>query len=212
MTNGCCGRRGRRRRPVGCLNSVGGLRPWGPIWNGGCPDANGCYEADMPMPEYARGGGWDDRCGNRCQDRCGNRRQDSCCEQGCRFGIFTASLPMAVAANGVIPLISGPCDSGIAVNSGVITLYQPGTYLATVTARMGADTAVDSTVTLNVNEASQSSAVIELGGAGPMNSSAQAVFEVVDHALVTLRSADPINVSTSAPQPLFTLSLVRLEE
>ena len=128
--------------------------------------------------------------------------------------MFTASLPMAVPANGVIPLAGGLCgyDDDIAVNGGVVTLYRAGTYLATVTARMDAETAVDSTITLNVNDASQSSAVIELPGVGPANSTSQAIFEVGDPALVTLRSADAINVTTASAQPLFTLSLMRLEE
>ena len=204
MSNGNCDC--RRRHPVGSLNSLGGLRPWGVTWNGGCPDANGCYGR-----EDGDCGDWHDRdC--RGRDR-GGRRGRRGSGDGV-FGLYTACLPMAVAPNGVIPLVGGLCDCGgdIAVNSGVITLYRPGTYLATVTARVGAETTVDSTITLNVNEASQSSAVLELAGAGPSSSTAQAMFDVCDQALVTLRSVDAINITTPASQPLFTLSLVRLED
>lgn len=204
----------RRRRPMGCLNSLGGPRPWG--WNGGCPDANGCYEQDGSMERSANR----EDCGRHdCdwRDRdwrdCGCRRRRRGSRDGV-FGLYTASLPITVSPNGVIPLVGNVCDCGgdIAVNSGVITLYRPGTYLATVTARVGADTTVDSTITLNVNEASQSSAVLELAGAGPSSATSQAVFEVCDHALVTLRSVDAISVTTPATQPLFTLSLVRLDD
>lgn len=207
MANGNCDCR-HRRRPVGCLNSLGGLRPWGANWNGGCPDVNGCYGRDDRDCDN-----WHDRdCDDRHDhDHCRRGRRRG---RGCVFGLYTASLPMAVAPNGVVPLVGGLCDCGgdIAVNSGVITLYRPGTYLATVTARMCAETTVDSTITLNVNEASQSSAVLELAGTGPASSTAQAIFDVCDQALVTLRSVDAINITTPAAQPLFTLSLVRLED
>lgn len=225
MSNGNYERNGRRRRSNGCLNSVGGvncLRPCGPVWNGCCPDANGRYGSEE-VQQANMNGDWE-KCGDRedccrrdrcCRDRC---RRDRCRRDRCRcgdrgFGLFTATTPMAAPVNGVIPLVGGFCDDDdIPVNSGVIKLYEPGVYLATVTARVGEDTALDSIITLNVNDASQSSAVIELTGEGPMNSCAQAIFEVRDQALVTLRSSEAINITTPSAQPLFTLSLMRLEE
>ena len=66
------------------------------------------------------------------------------------------------------------------------------------------------TLTLNVNDASPSTAITEVGGEGPASYSAQAIFEVNDRAAVALRSSEAINITTSSVQPLVTLSLVKL--
>ena len=126
-------------------------------------------------------------------------------------GIFTAAIPMAVAANGVIPLNGSCCDRDIQVNNGLITLSDPGTYLATVTARVPEGTALDSTITLNANDASQYSALMVLCGAGPASATAQALFDVCDRTVVSLRSSEALNITEASPQPLFTLSLVKVE-
>ena len=77
--------------------------------------------------------------------------------------------------------------------------------------RVPEEATVESTFTLNVNEASQSSAVMQVGGAGPAGNTAQAIFEVCDHATVTVRSSEAINLTATSTQPLVTLSLVKLE-
>ena len=127
--------------------------------------------------------------------------------------MFMAMLPIAVAANGVVPLApNNPCRNGdFEVNSGMVSIEESGTYLATYTVRVpeGADLA--STITLNVNDASQSSAITQVGGTAPNSFTAQAVFDVYDRATVTLRSTDAINIADPSVQPVFALSLVRLE-
>ena len=191
----CCGRRGSR----GCLNSVRGAQ-WDnyPCYTGACPDGNGAYEA-------AEAG--DDCC--RCET-CPRRRR---CRNAGVNGIFCANLPIAVAANGFVPLAGGvncQCDGSLDVNCGIICIHQPGTYLASYDVRLPAGTALDTTVTLNVNEASQSSAVTMITPDGGSSYSAQAIFTVCDDATVTLRSTAPITLTDPSLQPLFTLSLVLL--
>ena len=97
------------------------------------------------------------------------------------------------------------------MNSGLITVEEEGTYLATYTVRVPEGQALESTFTLNVNDASQSSAVVQAGGEGPTGFTGQAIFDVRDRSTVTLRSSDAINLSQTATQPLVTLTLVRLD-
>ena len=124
-----------------------------------------------------------------------------------------AMLPMAVTANGIIPLTNNNCviDNGFPVNSGLISIEESGTYLATYTVRVPEGAALDSTITLNVNDASQSSAIAEVGGTAPSATSAQAIFDVNERATLTLRSSDAINITDTSAQPLVTLSLVKLD-
>lgn len=180
-----CGQR-RNSNNFGCLGSVGSNRCWNnyPYYSGPCPDANGCY----PYPDEQKRG-------------------------RCDFGLFSAMLPMAVTANGVIPLVNNSCVNAadFPVNSGLITVDESGTYLATYTVRVPEGSQMASTITLNVNDASQSSAIAEVGGTAPSSATAQAIFDVSDRATVTLRSSEAINITDTSPQPLFTLSLVKLD-
>lgn len=184
---GCSG----RRNGYGCLGCLGDRYRCGnyPYYGGPCPDVDGCY-------------------GEAYRERC-VRRPGGC------FGMFSAMLPMAVAANGIIPLVGNNCMSNVKdfpVNSGLITVEEKGTYLASYTVRLPEGAALDSTITLNVNDASQSSAITNVGGEGPAGFTAQAIFDVADRATVALRSSEPINLTDSSAQPLVTLSLVRLDE
>ena len=189
---GCGGSVRRINNGYGCLGSIGRRCRWEnfPYYDGPCPNADGIY------------------------DCCDERRE----ENGCRryrpcIGMFTCMAPMAMAANGIIPLVNcNICgDSAMKVNSGMVSIEESGTYLATYTVRVpeGADLA--STITLNVNDASQSSAITQVGGTAPNSFTAQAVFDVYDRATVTLRSTDAINIADPSAQPVFALSLVRLE-
>ena len=189
-----CGSRRHSNNGYGCLDCC---RRWEnyPYYSGPCPDANGCYCYDR-----------DD-----APDRC-NRRE--CCDRRgrCDFGLFSAMLPMAVTANGIIPLVNNSCVNAadFPVNSGLISVEESGTYLATYTVRVPEGAALDSTITLNVNDASQSSAIAQVGGEAPGGVTAQAIFDVNERATVTLRSSEAINITDTSAQPLFTLSLVKL--
>jgi len=194
---GDCGRRDSNNR-YGCLNCLGeSRRCWDnyPYYNGPCPDRDGNYE-------LARGGN-DDGC-----------RPDRPVEKRSKYGIFTAMLPMAVAPNGIIPLVNSNCFcpcGDFAVNSGLITVEEAGTYLATYTVRVPEGQTLTSNITLNVNDASQSSAITEVGGQGPVSFTAQAICDVCERATIALRSSEAISITESVPQPLFTLSLVKLD-
>ena len=193
---GGCGRRDSYNR-YGCLNCLGGNnRCWPnyPYYEGPCPDKNGCYEV-------ARGGS-DRDCGSFDP----SERRSKC-------GVFTAMLPMAVAPNGLIPLVSNNCMSiggDFAVNSGLITVEEAGTYLATYTVRVPEGQTVASNITLNVNDASQSSAITEVGGEGPVSFTAQAICDVCERSTIALRSSEAINITDPSVQPLVTLSLVKI--
>ncbi len=181
------------RRPRGCLNSIGGPHGWYgcPGYTGGCPDADDAEQNDALD------------AGQECP------RRRRCRRAVC--GIFTAALPMAVAANGVVPLNGCGADGGLSINGGLVTVETPGIYLATVTARLPEEVSLETTVSLNANDASQYSALMDLNVSGPAASCSQAIFEVCDRTTVSLRSAEAINVTATSPQPLFTLSLVRLD-
>lgn len=189
-----CGSRRNSNNGYGCLNSVGGRYRWEdyPYYPGPCPDVNGCYDDGEDEARECR--------------RHRRRRH-------CDYGLFMAMLPMAVTANGIIPLTNNNCviDNGFPVNSGLISIEESGTYLATYTVRVPEGAALDSTITLNVNDASQSSAIAEVGGTAPSATSAQAIFDVNERATLTLRSSDAINITDTSAQPLVTLSLVKLD-
>jgi len=196
---GDCGRRDSNNR-YGCLSCLGGNRRcWDnyPYYNGPCPDRDGNYETLR--------GGYDGDCG-RC-DGGGRRDRDA------KYGIFTAMLPMAVAPNGIIPLVngSGLCQCGdFAVNCGLITVEEAGTYLATYTVRVPEGQTLASNITLNVNDASQTSAITAVGGEGPASFTAQAICDVCERSTIALRSSEAINITDPSVQPLVTLSLVKI--
>jgi len=203
--NGCgCSGRHNYNSGFGCLSSVGRRYRWDnyPYYGGPCPDEDGVYDCDGDDREEKGG-----RCGSRGRQR---RRRRHCQHSG----IFMGMMPMAVAPNGIVPLINNSClcgGDGFSVNSGMVSIEKGGTYLATYTVRIPEGTALDSTITLNVNDASQSSAIAEVGGDGPQSYTAQAIIDVNDYATVTLRSTEAINIANTSPQPLFTLSLVQLD-
>ena len=97
-----------------------------------------------------------------------------------------------------------------AVNSGLITIEEEGTYLATYTVRVPEGQTVASNITLNVNDASQSSAITEVGGDGPVSFTAQAICDVCERSTIALRSSEAINITDPSVQPLVTLSLVKI--
>lgn len=196
--NDCCGGRRNSNNAYGCLNSLGGRRCWDnyPYYEGPCPDAEGNYRCGRDGEDERDGGGR--RRGRHCR--------------GNDFGIFSAMLPMAVAPNGIIPLVNNCCvrGEGFPVNCGLVSIEEAGTYLATYTVRVPEGQAVASTFTLNVNDASQSSAISEVGGEGPVGFTAQAIFDVNDRATLALRSSEAINLTETSAQPLVTLSLVKI--
>ena len=181
--------------------NMAGARRWDnyPYYDGPCESVDGAYERD------------DDRCDrtDRC-DRCD--RPNRCGRRG-RNGIFSGYLPMAVAANGMIPLVAGnPCrKDGFDVNSGLITVREGGTYLATVDVRIPAGATLSTTVTLDVDGASQSTAVTQIDSTGTAAYTAQAIFQADEGAIVSLRSSDAISLIDPSAQPLVTLSLVELD-
>ena len=197
-----------RRR--GCMNMACGRWENYPYYNGPCAGTEGTYRCDCNENEQDnRDCGERDRCG-RCDRRCRRRWCGNCCA-----AMFLAYQPMAIAANGIVPLVANnPCrNSDFDVNSGLITLEEQGVYLATYTVRVPEGATLDTTLTLNVDDASQSSAITQIasGGTGTSAYSGQAIFEADEGATVALRSSDAISVTDSAIQPMFTLSLVRLD-
>ncbi|MBQ6347643.1 MAG: hypothetical protein IJI71_08805 [Clostridia bacterium] len=202
---GDCGRRDSNNR-YGCLNSLGeNRRCWDnyPYYNGPCPDRNGNYESVR--------GGYDDGCGSYdCGRPCDGGKSS---ERRSKYGIFSAMLPMAVAPNGIIPLVNSNCFcpcGDFAVNCGLITVEEAGTYLATYTVRVPEGQTLTSNITLNVNDACQSTAITEVGGQGPVSFTAQAICDMCERSTVSLRSSEAINLTNPSVQPLVTLSLVRI--
>jgi hypothetical protein len=196
---GDCGRRDSNNR-YGCLNCLGdNRRCWDnyPYYNGPCPDRNGNYETLRSAydSDFGRGDG------GRPRDR------------ESKYGIFTAMLPMAVAPNGIIPLVNSNCFcpcGDFAVNCGLITVEEAGTYLATYTVRVPEGQTLSSNITLNVNDASQTTAISQVGGEGPASFTAQAICDMSERSTISLRSSEAINLTDPSVQPLVTLSLVKI--
>ena len=200
-----------KRRGCGCMKMARGYWNNFPYYTGPCADADGCYgraqEEDDCRCDCERDE--DRRCEHRCRRRC--RRGGMC------SGMFTACLPVAVSANGIVPLcVNNPCrENSFKVNSGLITLDNPGTYLATYKVQVPENTALDTMISLNVDGASQSAAtsqVITEAGAATASFTGQSIFEAGEGATVSLRTSEAVNVTDPAAQPMFTLSLVQLDE
>lgn len=202
---GCSRRRNSNNNGYGCLNSVGGRWRWDNYlyYTGPCPDVEGNYDDD------------DDNDNDHDDRDCRRRRRR--CRRGV-FGLFTALTPIAVAANGIIPLVKNnhlSCKNNFNVNSGLITIKEEGTYLAIYTVRIPEDVKMDTTITLNANDAPQSAAtsIIDTGCGSDHTFSitAQTIFEADEGDTVTLRTSESINICESSVQPLFTLTLIKLD-
>ena len=222
----CDSNNGCRRRRRGCMKLARGYWENFPYYTGPCPDAEGCYG-------WRRCRRWEDcddeqetenECECHCHCECEQddpcerpRRRRRRCRRGPCCGMFVAYLPVAVGPNGIIPLVfNRPCrDDSFEVNSGMVTLERAGTYLATYTVRVPETAALDTTITLNVDNASQAPAVTQVvteAGAATSAYTAQAVFTADEGDTVTLRTSEAINVTDTAVPPLFTLSLTRLDD
>lgn len=198
----------------GCWNNF-------PYYTGPCADTDGCYGYEQEEDNCDNGND-NNNCDNTCCcPRCRRRR----CHKKCCFGggggmccdMFSAWLPMALSPNGIVPLVMNkPCrGSDFNINSGMITLEKGGTYLATYTVKAPETAALDTTISLNVDGASQSTAstqVITEAGTTTSSFTGQAIFEADEGATVSLRTSEAINVTDPATQPMFTLSLVQLSE
>ena len=191
-----------KRRSRGCMDMAFGRWENYPYYNGPCADVNGCYNRNS--------------CDRDDDERCCRRRRRGQGRDNDRSAIFAAFLPMAVAANGIIPLVAySPCRrSDFDVNSGLVTVEERGTYLATLNVRVPEGAALDTTITLNVDDASQTTAITEISspGTGTSAYAAQAIFEADEDTTVALRTSDAISATDPSAQPMFTLSLVRLDD
>ena len=182
-----CGSRGSNNT-IGCLNSVAARRRWDnyPYYDGCCPDADGDYGCC-----YARG------------DRS-------------VYAMFSACQPLAVAANGIVPLtLAQACPRAFAVNAGAISVRDPGVYLATMTVRVPAETQVDSTFSLALNDVNQPTTITPVetatGDAQPFTATSQAIFTADAGDTVAIRSAETVNLTDPSIEPMFALTLVRLD-
>lgn len=161
----------------------------------------------------------DETCKCKCRKvcRCCPRPRPWPCRPKPCCCIFSAYLPMALGPNGIIPLArcNPSREDNFDVNCGLVTLEKAGTYLATYTVRVPETVALDTTVTLNVDNASQSTAVTQVlteTGASSSSYTGQAIFHAEEGDTVSLRTSEAINATETATQPMFTLSLVNLEE
>ena len=207
-----------------------------PYYQGPCASVEGTYECECSCEDDERDDG-DRGCGGRrhgrhCRngggdwndgtvrgngnDRNGGGNRGNGNGRRMAKGMFLSYLPMSIAANGILPLAASiPCrNSDFEVNSGLITLESAGTYLATYNVRIPEGQALDTTITLNVDDASQSSAVtiIDSAGTGSSAYAAQAIFEADEGTTVSLRTSDAISITDPSTQPMLSLSLVQLEE
>ncbi|MBR1558685.1 MAG: hypothetical protein IJ646_00440 [Clostridia bacterium] len=214
---------GGRRRRRGCMKLARGYWDNFPYYTGPCPAADTCCRwyknCDDDDDDDERGCDRDcdyERDCDRDRRRGGGRRRRRRGGNGGPCGgMFVAFLPVAVSANGIIPLVfNHPCrDADFEVNSGLITLEEPGTYLASYTVNVPETAALDTTMTLNVENAAQASAttrVLTAAGDAASEFSGQAIFQADEGDTVSLRTSDAISVTETAVPPMFTLSLVKL--
>ena len=203
----CNSCRENRRHHCGCMRMARGC--WGsfPYYGGPCPDTCGCYGRRL----------WEDEDLEEEEAVRGSRSRRRRCRGGAPSAVFTAFAPMALSPNGIVPLaVCDPCrDSPFKVNSGLITLESEGTYLATYNVRVPTGAQMDTLLTLNVNNASQSPAITQVvteGGETTQSFTAQTIFQADADDTVSLRTSEAVNVTDTASSPMFTLSLVRLDD
>ena len=176
----------------GALNSVARrCRDNYPFYDGCCPDAGGCYDCGPGWP----GRPWGD---------------------GACYAMLSACQPLAVAANGNVPLAKAETrNPAFGVNGGVVSLYNPGVYLATMTVRVPAATAVDSTFALALNDVSLPTTITPVETTADdtqaFTATSQALFTAEAGDAVAIRSDDTVNLTDPAIEPMFVLTLVRLD-
>lgn len=173
----------------GTLNSVY-YRNY-PYYTGPCPSAGcGCYPGDYPppiVPEPAPMGA---------------------------IGSFYAVGPVTVAAGGAVPLTAGTVNSCVfTLNGSNVTIRQPGTYRATYTVNVPADTAATTTMTLNLNGAAIAGSGVDVetaAGATTASFTGQAVFTARAGDMLSLNTLSALSFTAATTVPIFTLVLERV--
>ena len=189
---GRCGRRNRWDRDDRCDR---------------CNRCDRCDRCDQDEPvEQVRGNSRSNRNG---------RRRDRCC---CRFSdstsaVFTASTPLAVSANGIVPLLmyNPGRDCVFTPSGGSVRLEEAGTYLAMYTVQVPEGAELTSTLTLNVNGVAQYPATLQQTASNPV-STVQTIFDAEEGDTVSLRTSEAISLPDASSQPAFNLALIKLDE
>lgn len=184
------------------------------------PPENGCLCPPAPADCYpyccsAPGPGFG--CGDGCGcDPCADPCADSCtvCCSAPVYGYFTQVGSLNVAAGGVIPFNGGSTVEGIWKDGGAFTLEEEGVYLATLTARSPADTALSTELSVRVNGIVNPGGTITFASEAtdpPQSASAQTILTVNSGAVVTVTSSEALTLTPeNVTDPLVTLTLIKI--
>lgn len=187
-----------------------------PFYTGPCPDTNGCYCCGCNAGVTTQNSGNTSNCCDNCGCSCCDC--NDCC--GPVYGVFTASAPLNAGAGTLIPITAASDNScgnscGFSVSGGTITLQQSGAYLVTYTLRVPAQTAVNTTISLNLNGVAQTAAslnvVTSASNTDTSTHTAQTILCVSAGDTLSLSTSAALNITGTAGQPLVTLSLIKID-
>ena len=171
-------------RGCGTLNSVY-YRNY-PYYTGPCPSVGCSYYPDYPTESVPMGA----------------------------IGSFYAVGPVTVAAGGAVPLTAGTVNSCVfTLNGSNVTIRQPGTYRATYTVNVPADTAASTTMTLNLNGAAIAGSGVDVetaAGTTTASFTGQAVFTARAGDMLSLNTLSALSFTAATTVPIFTLVLERV--
>lgn len=180
---------------VGALNSLSRSRSF-PFFTGPCPEAparvNGCTALNTALDAHT------------C-DRC----ECSICSSRTGFGVFSASGPISLPAEGAVNLNARNVNADFFTAScGSIRIRRSGLYYAAVTADIPCESAVDTILRLELG--SQPLVPPELA-VTTGNYAGHTVFHARAGELLKLSTLEALTISQTTAQPVFTLTLIKLD-
>ena len=95
------------------------------------------------------------------------------------------------------------------VTGGTVTINRCGTYLATYTVNIPADSTVDTDILINVNGVAQPGSLLDITGAGSYTG--QTVFKANSGTTLSIVSNAALSLTESVGQNIVTLTLTRID-
>lgn len=180
---------GRPPHPHGC-----GERPHHPVHPCGCAET--CCECDA------------NECSASLTCDCGEHHRPG-------FGVYAACAPLSVSAGDAVPLsLQNACSHTFSTSYGSILIRRPGIYYAAVAADIPACAEVETALSFELNGQTIDCPALNIdtcGGCGAMNYAASGVFRAGAGSLLKLISMNDLNICKACAQPVFTITLIRLD-
>lgn len=158
-------------------------------------------------------------CPSLCQSNTGSSCSvcGPCASNGCQmcYGVFTANGTINITAGATIPLEARNMNSNcFSVSNGVITVLEPGLYLAILSVDTPSNAAVDTTIQLQVDGQVlvPPRLVIDTVANNTINNyTGSGVFCARAGSSIQVTTSAALNVTGTAGQPVVSLTLIRLQ-